>query len=311
MKTMKEMISVIMPVYNVEDIIERSVRSVLLQSYKNIELILIDDGSTDKSGFICDQLAKSDSRISVIHKNNGGAADARNIGVASANGEYIGFVDSDDFLDREYFEILMRNLLKEDADISACRYIKYSTELPHFIKNGKYTVFDGVEACVALMTNCNFLVPPWGKIIKRNLVLQAPFPVGRVDEDEATIHQYLYYSKKVVISDDKLYGYFTNPNGVMSKNQNKHALDLWKSLHERKVFFYQLHENKLYKIALCQYTRASFDACERGVLPQNENIKQIARENILNRNEKITVRLFCLLVFIFGEKALKMKYHSS
>lgn len=119
---MKELISIIVPVYNVEQYLDDCLISIINQTYKNLEIILIDDGSTDKSGKICDEYAKKDSRIIVIHKENGGVSSARNAGLRIAKGAYIGFVDPDDWIAEDMYEVLYSNAKKYDADVSVCKY---------------------------------------------------------------------------------------------------------------------------------------------------------------------------------------------
>ena len=120
----KPLISVIVPVYNVQKYVKKSVESILQQTYKNLEIILVDDGSTDESGDICDMLACSDNRVTVIHKKNGGLSDARNAGLDRATGEFVGFVDSDDYIEKNMYEVLEERLNINGADISCCgRYV--------------------------------------------------------------------------------------------------------------------------------------------------------------------------------------------
>lgn len=121
---MNHKISVIVPVYNVKDYLETCVKSIVSQTYRNLEIILVDDGATDGCSEFCDEIAKTDKRILVVHKENGGLSDARNAGMDIATGEFIGFVDSDDSIEPDMFEILITNLLKYEADISCCRYTK-------------------------------------------------------------------------------------------------------------------------------------------------------------------------------------------
>ena len=117
---MTERISVVVPVYNVEQYLEKCVNSIINQTYKNLEIILVDDGATDKSGKLCDELAKLDNRIMAYHKKNGGLSDARNYGVERATGDYIGFVDGDDYIDVEMYEKLYEAIKKENVDVAEC-----------------------------------------------------------------------------------------------------------------------------------------------------------------------------------------------
>ena len=130
---MKERISVVVPVYNVEQYLEKCVNSIINQTYKNLEIILVDDGATDKSGKLCDELAKLDNRIMAYHKKNGGLSDARNYGVERATGDYIGFVDGDDYIDAEMYEKLYEAIKKENVDVAECNLkIIYSDRVELF-----------------------------------------------------------------------------------------------------------------------------------------------------------------------------------
>ena len=129
---MDEKISVIVPVYNVEQYLERCVDSIINQTYKNLEIILVNDGSTDNSGQLCDKLAKKDNRIRVIHKENGGLSDARNVGIDEAKSDLIGFIDSDDYIDEDMYELLINNMKNANADLSMCgHYDVYIMFLRH------------------------------------------------------------------------------------------------------------------------------------------------------------------------------------
>ncbi|MFR2551722.1 MAG: glycosyltransferase [Clostridioides difficile] len=139
-------ISIIVPVYNVEKYLEKCVRSILAQTFTDFELILVDDGSLDSSGAMCDQFAEQDQRVKVIHKENGGLSDARNAGIELATGEYLGFVDSDDYIADDMYELLYTNIVKEDADLSICGiYDVYEGKEP-VEKQQQYIVLDKVAA---------------------------------------------------------------------------------------------------------------------------------------------------------------------
>ena len=117
----QDLISIVVPIYNVEKYLEKCINSIIIQTYKNIEIILVNDGSTDSSGKICDIYLKIDKRIKVVHKKNGGLSDARNVGIENAKGKYIAFIDSDDFLDSDFIEILYNLIIEYNADVSCCK----------------------------------------------------------------------------------------------------------------------------------------------------------------------------------------------
>ncbi len=189
---MNPLISVIVPVYNVEKYLDRCVESIVTQTYKNLEIILVDDGSRDNSGIICDNWAKKDSRIKVYHKQNSGAGDTRNYGVEKAIGKYIAFVDSDDVIAENYFEVLYNNLLQNSADISCCDYFEFEENtVPVFEANESAIsteILTGYNACKKMIdsTVTIVLVSPCCKIYKAELVRNNPFLTGHICEDEAT-----------------------------------------------------------------------------------------------------------------------------
>ena len=134
---MKELISIIVPVYNIENYLDKCIESIVHQTYKNLEILLIDDGSTDHSGKKCDEWAKKDKRIRVIHKKNGGVSSARNIGLEKAKGEYIGFVDGDDFVNKKMYEEMHRQMKKNNADFVICDYNECYNQNDNFKDRGK------------------------------------------------------------------------------------------------------------------------------------------------------------------------------
>lgn len=238
---MDELISVIVPVYNVENYVEQCLQSIIAQTYKNIEIVVVDDGSTDSSGEICDLLAETDSRIAVYHKSNGGISAARNDGVDKSNGEYIAFIDSDDIIAPTYLEYLYKLLTDNDADISCCSFIKTSdreTEL-ETISYDDIVVMTGREACYALLTPeyATQLVVVWGKLFRSSIVLDERFPVGRKQEDVAITYKYYYKAKTVAIGSCKLYLYYKNANGIMANSAKGRNADSIYALNGRIQFF--------------------------------------------------------------------------
>ena len=223
------LISVIVPVYKVEQYVEQCVRSIMNQTYKNLEIILVDDGSPDKSGEICDKLALEDERITVFHKENGGQAEARNVGTNYAKGEYISFVDSDDYIAENYIEYLLRLISEHNADISCCNLIRVSTR--------DYTSYDTNDINVRVCNQydaLNYLygatsvqlISPVCKLIAVDIVKNNSFPSGKKFEDEATTYKYFYNSRTTVISDSVLYAYYQNSDGTMVKSQAVPRKDL-------------------------------------------------------------------------------------
>lgn len=217
---MEQLVSIIIPVYKVEDVIRRCIKSVVDQTHTNIEIIIVDDGSPDCSGAICDSLAKDDDRIKVFHIKNSGVSYARNFGIQKAKGEVVAFVDSDDIIMPTYISTLIEMMERNDADISCCAFRKFydETETKSFGCNMqvKEMRMSGRDACFELFgTKCSQMVAPWCKLIKKSLVLDNMFPVGRRHEDSAVAFKWFYNSKTVCICDAELYLYYQNPNGFM------------------------------------------------------------------------------------------------
>ncbi len=208
---MGHLISVIVPIYNTEKYLEMCIESIRNQTYKNLEIILVDDGSTDKSGQICDQYVQKDRRIKVIHKPNGGQSDARNVGIKNATGNFIGFVDSDDYINQNMFKRLYGNLMKYNADIAICNYEDVDENGNHMryskkIKKLEVRVLDKRQALYLLIEGKNIITTPWDKLYKIELFSDVEFPKERVMEDLATI--YKLFNKAIKIVDDYRIGYY-------------------------------------------------------------------------------------------------------
>ena len=248
------MISVIIPVYNVEKYLNRCVDSVLGQSYTDFELILVDDGSPDKCPAICDEYALQDKRIKVIHKQNGGLSSARNAGLEIAKGDYIAFVDSDDFIHPDYLRLLYQALKETGADISICdfHWIKYEEdvnikkeEIQKITEYDNYTIFQYDEA---LGDGCNWKkIVAWNKLYKKEIFFDIRFPEGKINEDVGVYYKCFYSSKKIVVINNKLYYYFYNEFGIMNSpfsEKRFDEIDLF--LEEAEYFNSKLQTDKRY-----------------------------------------------------------------
>lgn len=213
------LISIIVPVYNVESYLEQCIDSILAQTYKKLEIILVDDGSTDQSGKICDQYAEKDSRIHVVHKANGGLSSARNAGLKICHGDYLGFVDSDDYIDPDMYKVLLDNLFRGDADISACEFYWTYPDYVEASGNEKaYFILSGKEAAKGLFVRKKFFSRGeqrvvCNKLYKRNAFFPQDgnwikFPENvKYGEDNYVAPMVLYRAKRVVYSGRNLYFY--------------------------------------------------------------------------------------------------------
>lgn len=207
---MERLISVIVPVYNSKDYLEKSVKSICDQTYPNLEIILIDDGSTDGSGEICDSLSKKDSRIVVMHKENGGQSDARNCGLDIAAGEYIGFVDSDDEIDPEMYETMLKNALEYKAQISCCgTLIQYSDgKTGHFSDDTSLIKeFSKNEALIEFTNNSIITASLWDKLFHRSIFEDLRLKKGIIYEDFQIMPYCIVKADKVIYTGRPMYRY--------------------------------------------------------------------------------------------------------
>lgn len=212
------MISVIVPIYGVEAYLDKCVQSVASQTYTDLEIILVDDGSPDGCPAMCDAWAKKDRRITVVHKPNGGLSDARNSGLNVAKGDYISFVDSDDWIAPTMLESMLSALVQADADICSCGIINayedgstQSWNLPSL--NGNPEIF-----LRALYSNTAVPVAIWNKLYKRELWTELRFPNGKICEDAFTTYKLIDSSKKLVQIPDELYYYRIRSGSIMTSS---------------------------------------------------------------------------------------------
>lgn len=223
----KELISIIVPVYNVEKYLKKCVDSIVNQTYKNLEIILVDDGATDNSGKMCDELAKTDNRIKVYHKENGGLSDARNYGVERAIGEYIGFVDSDDYIDEEMYEKLYGAIKKEDVDVAECNFkFIYTNRVSNYTEDNYYLVMNRDEYIKEYIIMNKLFGSACTKLIRSDLAKKIKFPKGKLYEDSFYSLELMKKAKNFVIFDSPYYNYVMRENSITNSKFNEKNLDL-------------------------------------------------------------------------------------
>lgn len=219
-----ELISVIVAAYNIESYIERGVRSVCEQTYHNLEIIVVDDGSVDATGRILDELAGSDGRIQVIHEENGGLAHARNTGISRAKGNYIGFVDGDDWIDPDMYEKMFSALKDKKADIAVCRYRQISCTRTLDESVDRAVLFEGQEALtVYVEERREFEIQnaAWNKLYRKELLPEALFPEGRWYEDIVFTTEALARAGRCIYLDNALYNYIIDrEDSIMNRRIN-------------------------------------------------------------------------------------------
>lgn len=277
------MISVIVPVYKTEKYLDRCVYSIVVQTYSDYELILVDDGSPDNSGTMCDDWARKDKRIKVIHKSNGGLSSARNAGLDVATGEYVTFIDSDDVIHPEYLMYLHALCETNEADIALGRLKRFSTdEVEHFEyeSDQNTTLRTGIETLDCFFENekeVSNYVSACCKLYRRELFDSIRFPVGRLFEDEFTTYKVYYRASKIVDSERVLYYYYVNDNSITRNLTLTKRCDEYDAQYGRIVFFSQNEMNSLHKQAVMRYlSTAQWDMIEGNRLPKDKRNDRIS-----------------------------------
>lgn len=222
-----DLISIIVPVYQVENYLNQCIESIIEQSYTNLEIILIDDGSKDNCPQICDDWSIKDKRVKVIHKKNGGLSDARNAGLDIAKGKYIAFVDSDDWVDSHYIELLYNSLINSEADISACSIQKVYDDdsVDPYNFDPQLQIATPKEAIKDILYDRRFKTVAWNKLYSKNILAGERFIVGKLHEDEFFSYKVFDKAQKLVFVDAPLYKYRQRSGSIMSSPSLKH-LDL-------------------------------------------------------------------------------------
>lgn len=244
-------ISIIVPVYKVENYLERCVNSLLAQTWHDIEIILVDDGSPDNSGAICDEFAEKDPRVKVVHKENGGLSSARNAGLAIATGNYIGFVDSDDYVLPEMYEKLHLALTESDAEISICNYEYIDEETGQCIPTNspvKTEVLSREKAYACLdvgMDGYSYYVTAWNKLYKKELFEGCLFVEGKIHEDEFFVHHVFAKCNQIAVIDDKLYMYMQRNGSITNTHITIKHLDGVYAFCDRYEFFRSIKKKEL------------------------------------------------------------------
>lgn len=241
-------ISVIVPVYKVEDYLDRCVESILSQTFTDFELILVDDGSPDNCPAMCDSWAKKDSRIKVIHKENGGLSDARNVGFEASCGEWISFVDSDDYIHPAMLQALYDAVQKFKVKVSICGFKR--TQGESLEENPDLTANLWSAEDLYMQRNVNATVA-WGKLYHCSVVL--PYPVGKLHEDEFVTYRILFACEQMAVIDAELYGYYQNPTSITEEKWNPRRMDSIEAYEQRLSYFAQYGNDALYRFQIMSF----------------------------------------------------------
>lgn len=267
-------VSIIVPVYQVETYLRQCIDSILAQTFTDFELILVDDGSKDKSGEICEEYAGKDGRVRVIHKENGGLSDARNAGLEQAAGEYFMFVDSDDYIAPTMIERLYNSIQSESADIAACNfcYVFDKKEKKDFSTAMEAEVLQGSEIFYYRKNDRSygFWTVAWNKLYKSETFRNVRFRFGKYHEDEFWANDIYQLEIRVATIPERLYYYRQRDNSIMGKESIARNLDILEALRERIYIYLEKQEytDQAYKVLI--YSLEYLDKCRRLITNGNE-----------------------------------------
>lgn len=298
-------VSIVVPVYNVEKYLRKCIESIRNQTYQNIEIIVVNDGTKDGSLEIAKEQEKIDNRIKIISQENQGLSEARNTGIRNATGKYICFIDSDDFVHENYVKSLLENAIKENADISVCDFYYINEEGKMWNqKNKEPKLYSNIEGIKDILLDCqNTEVMTWNKLYKLSLFREHEiyFPKGKIHEDNFTTYRLYYFANKISFIPDKLYYYLQRSNSIMGKKFNVKRLDILQAVEETRNFFQNKNINlsselDYYEIMtkigiLNNMLRDGYEEKENMINEIHSNKKVYQKNKYLNMKTKLALNL--------------------
>lgn len=296
-------ISVVVPIYNVEKYLLKCLESISQQTYKNIEIILVNDGSTDSSRLICEEFIKKDSRAILINKENGGLSDARNFGEEHSTGEYVIFIDSDDYIETDMIEILYNNIKNSDSDISVCSvnniYIDKST--PQCLDTNLYFTTDKIGFLKEYFIGEKIPGTICNKLIKKEITSRLKFPVGKIYEDAFYHYDLFKLANKYVVTTKPLYNYFHRQNSITTKkfsSKNVHCIEAYTKFYKYILkYIPELKGEAFFRLSYAYFTVFDKILLEDNYksIEEYKYIKKFLKKNFMsifkNKNFRFTRRI--------------------
>lgn len=311
------LITVIIPVYNVKQYLKRCLDSVIEQTYKNLEIIIVNDGSTDTSEKICAAYKSKDERIILINKDNGGLSDARNAGLNIASGDYIFFIDSDDYVSCDIVRILCRDAKENNADIAVASFQNFDETTPKKLDgcNGKTKVLDTKEALESMLYQKDCTNSAWGKLYKRKLFNNIRYPKGKTCEDIPVTYRLFARAKKITMNSSKLYYYYQRSSSIINSPFTLDRFDALKFTSDETAFIREKYPEIL-KSAFCREFMESVYIL-RKIGKKNEEfsvaflkaktvLKSTRKEVLFDRKAKIKFRILALISYFSLPLMLKV-----
>ena len=307
MENNNPLISIIVPIYKVEEYLPKCVKSIVNQTYKNLEIILVDDGSPDRCGEMCDQYAVRDRRIKVIHKINGGLSDARNVAIDIAKGEYVTFVDSDDYIELNYIETLYNLIEKYQCKVSVVNPIavdEYGHKKHIFSSDRKEYCWSADEAVEKMFYQKMFDTSAWGKLYHYSLFATGiRYPKGLLFEDLPTTYRLFFQTNKIAFKSIELYNYLIRKNSIegskFSPQKAESAIKIIDSFEKNKDLLLNIeraYSCRILSFCFHVFLKMSFDCQSKDRL--YKLIKERRFKVMLNHNARIKTRLACFLSYL-------------
>lgn len=308
----EKLISIIVPVYNVEQYLRRCVNSLVGQTYRNIEIILVDDGSPDRCGEICDDYAKQDSRVKVIHKPNGGLSDARNKGIDTANGDYLMFIDSDDWIEPETCQVVLQaiNDVKPDTVVFGVNYV-YDSGRVTKSRRGLTGLADKKECLKRLMYNISeggIFNYACNKAFSARLFEGLRFPMGKLAEDQDVVYQLVHKSSRIYVTDRHLYNYYQRNGSISYANYYPEVIKDRHELWLKRLDFVKARYPDLKKYQLAQILATAYvSVVKLKAVEGNEDLRKLLfdfikehdkdEKSLTSLDKRIWLHYYCYPLF--------------
>lgn len=301
---MNKSISIIIPVYNVEKYLSRCIRSLLNQTFSDFEILLIDDGSTDKSGEICNEYSKNFDFIKVYHKDNGGLSDARNYGIDKSRGKYVTFVDPDDFVHKDYLKTLFELVQEDEVQVSCISGVRYleGSKIPN-PGHSSENVVNTTDGLRNMLIRKGFGVSAWGKLFEKEMFRTIRFPKGKIYEDIFTIPYVIAKSEKIAYKEEYMYYYFVRKDSITHAEFDSRNLMMLEGLNKLSEFI-MANYPELKDAMQCRYiwdilslinkacSTKEYKKLVKKIISNNNEFWNSALENIyLDKRRKFQVRL--------------------
>lgn len=306
----KPLISVIVPIYNISELIERCAFSIMNQTYKNIEIILVNDGSTDNSGDICNRLSDEDDRIKVIHKINGGLSDARNCGIHNSTGDYISFVDGDDYIEKDAYEKIVEKIIEFEPEVVIGNATKVDIDSQNKVslmksKSIEGKLISGIEYYVKSIQEDSMAVCAWLSICKRDFLLENNllFKEGILHEDSHWTPRMLLNAEKVIYFNFEFYKYMVREGSIMTKkDKTKNGIDIINICYELEELFKNVANKEYRKIINDNLLDLYLAAIYVGKLYRKDHKKILKRKFVVGKIGTVQT-LFKSILFVISPKA--------